>query len=133
MNPTATIRVAPTLTAVRRRLEAWRGARTHPSPIPEPLWAAAVALAQQHGLQATAQALRLNLTRLRERFEAADRTRRAAPGPAFVELAAPRAATRGACVIELTGSRGGTLRVELPHITMADVAALCRAVWSGDA
>ena len=133
MNPTATTHVAPALATVRRRLEAWRGARTHPSPIPEPLWAAAVALAQQHGLDATAQALRLNVPRLRQRLEAADRASRAATGLAFVELAPPLPATSSACVIELTGPRGGTMRIELTHITLPDVAALCRVVWSGDA
>src|SRR5207247_6741011 len=85
----------------RQQLDRWRSTRTHRSPIPEPLWAVAVQLARQHGIFATARALRLDYTRLKARVESAHRTsvvsskrsqrafRRAAP-PAFVELMAPR-------------------------------------------
>ena len=133
MNPTDTTAIPPALAAVRRRLDRWRRARTHPSPIPEPLWAAAITLTQQYGLDVTAHALRLNPTRLKQRLDGAGRVNRASTGPAFVELAPPPAPTRGACVIELTGPRGGTMRLELMSITLADLVALCRLVWSGDA
>lgn len=131
MHATAITRVVPTaLTALRRRLDRWRDARTHPSPIPEPLWAAAIGLAQQYGVRPTAYALRLNPRRLGQRLEQASRAGSASRSPTFVELTPPRAARSAACVIAVTLPGGGTMRVELATVTMADLAALCRSVWS---
>ena len=45
------------LEQVSRRIEHWRATRSRRGRMPEPLWAAAVALAQEHGLYATAQGL----------------------------------------------------------------------------
>ena len=88
---------------VRRRLDRWRDARTHPSPIPASLWAAAITAAERYGVQATADALRLHPARLKRRLEEAGRVGSAPTGPTFVELTpAPEAATPAACVIELT-------------------------------
>ena len=69
-----------TLERVRQRFEQWRRTRTpRRSPIPAALWSAAVAVARQHGVYATARALHLDYTALKTRITAAaDRT--AAPG-----------------------------------------------------
>ena len=104
MKGTESTRVVPAaLTALRRRLDRWRDARTHPSPIPASLWAAAITAAERYGVQATADALRLHPARLKRRLEEAGRVGSAPTGPTFVELTpAPEAATPAACVIELT-------------------------------
>jgi len=126
----------------RQQLERWRSTRAHRSPIPEPLWAAAVQLARQHGIFATARALRLDYTRLKAGVESAPRTsgvrskrsppasRRVAP-PAFVELIAPRPRSSPECRVELEGPRG-RMRIELQGITTADLVALSRALSQGD-
>jgi len=125
----------------RQQLERWRSTRAHRSPIPEPLWAAAVQLARQHGIFATARALRLDYTRLKARVESApfkSRTsvvrskrafRRAAP-PSFVELIAPRPGSAPECRVELEGPRG-RMRIEFKGMAMAELVALSRALWDG--
>jgi hypothetical protein len=46
------------LERIRQRLERWRRTRAHPrAPIPESIWADAVALARQQGPYQTARAL----------------------------------------------------------------------------
>jgi hypothetical protein len=131
------VRTAPMPIAterVRQRFERWRRTRTPGrSPIPDALWAAAVALARQHGLYATSQLLRLDYTALKKRMPAGDETVAPAHGsPTFVELT-PAPGPCAACVIEIEGPCGGRMRVQLPGVTFPDLVALTRMVWSGAA
>jgi hypothetical protein len=126
--------LATKLDGVRRTFTIWR--RGHPprSPIPEPLWALAVARARESGVHATARRLRLNYYALKQRVEAAGRPR-ATPvraAPAFVELvpAARRPAGSTECLIELADARGATMRISLTSPAPPDLAALSRAFWS---
>jgi hypothetical protein len=113
---------------VRQRLEHWRQTRTHRhSRIPDPLWAAAVAIARQHGLSVTARLLRLDYTALKRRVAAATGRAETAP-PTFIELPPPPAG--GECLIELEAPRGGTLRVQIKG-AVPDLVALSRMVWTG--
>jgi hypothetical protein len=121
----------------RQQLEHWRRTR-HRSPIPETLWAAAVELAQQHGIYPTARTLRLDYARLKARVKPArcklvikSAPRRPAP-PAFVELMAPRPGSCPECRVELEGPRG-RMRIEFKGIATAELVALSRALWDGEA
>jgi hypothetical protein len=124
----------------RQQLERWRSTRPHRSAIPEPLWATAVELARQHGLYATARTLRLDYTRLKTRLGStrhasgvsSKRAFRRAESPAFVELIGPRPGCSPEGVVELEGPRG-RMRIELKGITTADLIALSRALWEGEA
>lgn len=129
------LRTAPVPLAmerVRQRFEGWRQTRTpRRSPIPDALWAAAVALARRHGLYATSRLLRLDYTALKTRMPAGDRPVAPAPtSPTFIELT-PAPGPCAACVIEIEGPLGGRMRVQLPGVTLPDLVALTRVVWSG--
>jgi hypothetical protein len=116
-------------------------------PIPEPLWAAAGELAREHGINPTAKALHLEYGKLKQRAEAAvppvkrrvakatadapRRTRRTAP-PTFVELMAAPAGNFPGAVVELEGRRG-RMRIELKGVATAELVALSRALWDGEA
>ena len=120
------------LTAVRGRLDRWRRTRAHPrSPIPNALWADAVALARQQGLYRTARALHLDYGGLKAHVEAAD-GRDHSRRPTFVELAGSTQADRGTSVIELSGP-GGTVRLRVPGLALADLATLSRRLVGADA
>ena len=119
------------LTDVRGRLDRWRRTRTHArSPIPNALWADAVALARQQGLYRTARALHLDYGGLKAHVKAADA--RGGGRPTFVELAGPTRTDLSACVIELTGP-GGTVRLRVPGLALADLATLSRRLVGADA
>ena len=119
------------LETARRRVARWREARTHRGvPMPAPLWAAAVALARQHGLYTTARTLRVDYGSLKKRRDAAGAAR--VPAPTFVELAAPRPTDLGACVIELEAPQGGRMRIEVTGATLADLVALTQVAWRHD-
>ena len=138
--------IPPDMRKVYLRLKRWRRSHTGRLPIPEPLWAAAAELAREHGVFPTAKALRLEYGKLKQQVEAADsvakgrvakapvavppRARRAPP--AFVELMAPRPGSFPAGVVELEGRRG-RMRIELKGIATAELVALSRALWSGEA
>jgi hypothetical protein len=65
--------IHPSIEGARQRFDLWRRARSTSSPtspIPEALWALAVKVTSAHGINKTAQALRLNYNALNERVKA---------------------------------------------------------------
>jgi hypothetical protein len=104
-------------------------------------------LARAHGINPTAKALHLEYGKLKQRAEAAApavkrrvakatadvprRARRTAP-PTFVELMAPSPGSFAGAVVELEGPRG-RMRIELKGVATAELVALSRALWSGEA
>lgn len=118
---------------VRRHLERWRRTRTHPrSPIPDTVWAGAVAVARQQGLYQTARALRVDYGALKQHVEAADKVGRAGATRGFVELAVPPPRDAGECVIEIDGPHA-SLRIRLHDVAFADLARLSRTLAGVDA
>jgi hypothetical protein len=115
-----------TLDRARSRFERWRRRRHRRSPIPEPLWAVAVAAAKTHGLHRTARTLRLNSTDLKGRLGATDEAPVRTP---FVELLSVPGPTRPTCTLELANARGTTLRLQLPGMAPPELAALSRTLW----
>jgi hypothetical protein len=95
--------------------------------MPAALWAAALALARQHGLYTTARRLRIDYGSLQKRLDAAGADR--VPSPTFVELPAARPAGLGPCVIDLEGRRGRRLRIEVTGVTVADLVTLTQVAW----
>jgi hypothetical protein len=110
---------------VRRRLDRWRQTRAHRrSPIPTALWASAVAVARQEGLYRTARALHLDYGGLKAHVEAVDGDG-GRGSAAFVEFAGSTLTDLRPSEIELTGP-GGTVRLRVPGLPLADLARLSR-------
>jgi hypothetical protein len=149
----------PDIQKTYRRFERWRNSHTGRLPIPEPLWAAAAGLARVHGVFVIARALHLEYGKLKElagavgpatkkpadhaalpRTQAgrhsqtavSSRTRSRPRPPAFVELMAPSPGTSLECRVELEGRRG-KMRIEFKGIATAELVALGRALWDGEA
>ena len=114
----------------RVRFEAWRRRRVVGARIPERLWTLAVKLADAHGLNRTASALRLDYYALKRRVESTNAQAGSATS-AFVELAPPVAAPRE-CVIEFEDHSGATMRIHLRGCEVPDLVALGRGFWSGE-
>lgn len=127
---------------VYRRLNRWRSSHARRMPIPERLWAAAAALAREHGVFPTAKALHLEYGKLKERAEAPGqekkvvrKVRSAIPhhaestaAPTFMELITPRSGSLPSAVVELEGPRG-RMKIELKGVATAELVALSRALW----
>jgi len=95
-------------------------------PIPKRLWAAAAAVAREHGINPTSKALHLEFKGLKEFVQSARATKRTVPPtPQFVELMTPP--TVSECVIELEG-RHGKMRIQWRGMTAADLAQLSRMI-----
>ena len=120
---------------VGTRIEKWRKARKKRSPMPEPLWDAAVQLAQTDGVHPVARMLRLNYQTLKCRVaiassrEIPETRTQAAQG--FVELSsllqvAPPPSPSGP-VLELLDTDGGKLTIRLPAERALDVERLAEA------
>ena len=115
--------------SVRARIERWRATRTKRSPMPEPLWDAAVELAQAEGIYPIARALAVNYQTLRCRVAMASNGNSGTPA-GFVELTslpANGSVSRGALVLELSSGDGATLTIRLPLEREFDVERLAEA------
>jgi hypothetical protein len=121
------------LERVRQRLERWRRSRAYArAPIPESIWADAVALARQHGLYQTARALPIHYGALKQHLKTADRTVGARTRSGFIELRPMNRAADDACVIEVDG-RGTMVRIRCHGLGLPDLARLSRAIAGVDA
>ena len=120
------------LEQVKERFALWRQGRKRGERISNALWAAAVSLAEQHGIQRTAQELRVSCDVLNKHIARnVGPTRTAKAVPQFVELFAQpvlNAAPSAECMVEMENGRGGKMRVELNNINgLIDLAS---AFWS---
>ena len=108
-----------------RAFQSWRrGRRTSGGKaIPEQLWAEAVRMAGVHGVTKTAERLRLNGTRLKERCARAER------GTGFVELAASELPMSSECVVEIENAAGSRMRLVLRGASIAAVTAAAKELW----
>ena len=115
---------------LQQQLDQWRGAQKGRAKLPESFWQAAVDLAKQYGVFRTAQPLRLDYTRLKQRLNGAA-PQRESPQPAFVELVRPPAELEG-CVIEFESAQGAKMRVQWKSNVPPDWTNLLRAWRDGD-
>jgi len=119
------------LEKTRRCIARWRARRPYRgTAMPAALWAAAVALARQHGLYTTARTLHVDYGSLKKRRDAGGGGR--GPAPAFIELPAARPTGLGPCVIDLEGRRGRRMRIEVAGVTVADLVTLTQVAWGRD-
>jgi len=138
--------ISPDMRKVYRRLRRWRNSHARRVPIPDSLWAEAGELAREHGINRTAKALHLEYGKLKDRAEALGqekkvvrKMRSAIPrhavsttAPTFMELVTPRASSAASAVVELEGPRG-RMKIEFKGMTTAELVALSRAFWDGEA
>ncbi len=116
---------------VRGRIEQWRRTRAKRSPMPEPLWDAAVRLAQADGIYPIARALAVNYQTLKCRVVVASNGGSRTPA-GFVELTpmpenpahAAESVSGGETVRELSSGGGATLTIRLPSERELDVERL---------
>lgn len=121
------------LKQIAQRFRRWRERRKRGEHIPPVLWAAAVGMAKQHGLERIAHELRVDHDGLKKHLERAGGVARSGKvDTQFVELFAAPGAAAGMreCVVELENSRGAKMRVELNGNGLAGLASLCGAFWS---
>ncbi len=117
---------------VQERFERWRAGKQSRERIPARLWRAAAKLCAIHGVHRVARCLRLNHTALQERARSRVKARRSEPKPAFVEWGLPAGILAGASsaeyVVELASHGDGPQRIHARGASVAEVAALARAL-----
>jgi len=100
------------LAPLRQQIQEWRKVRTGTEPMPEELWAGAVALAKAFGICLIARALPVDYTALRKRVE-----RPSGAGlvkPTFVQLPATMApAAVPSTTIEISARDGSRMLIHL--------------------
>jgi hypothetical protein len=112
---------------VYRRLERWRMTRRGRSPIPKRLWAAAAAVAREHGVNWTSKVLHLEFKKLKRYVESEGAREHRATGTQFVELMTTPPAGFSECVIELEGRRG-KIRIQWKGVTASDLSQFSRMI-----
>ncbi len=130
MTKQAPYEVPADLKEIQQRFAEWRGSHSGRRPIPETLWAVATESASRHGVFRTAQVLRLDYTKLKQRTQGTTPAGRrpSAPPAAFVELMGPSAGPGCECIIEMEGRRG-RMRIEWKGPAAPDLTGLSRMLW----
>jgi len=129
--------IAADVTDIGARINRWRATRTKRSPMPAPLWNAAVRLAETHGIYPIARRLPVNYESLKGRVAAATRAREARvakrAGASFVEWRPPAPLPSSLPLsgpsVELGDARGATLTMRLGNGERLDVVGLASAFW----
>ncbi|MGH9719432.1 MAG: hypothetical protein ACRD8O_04420 [Bryobacteraceae bacterium] len=119
---------APSIEEVRSGFEQWRQTRQGKTPIPDELWAAAVAVARQDGVNRTAAALHLDGGKLKRRMVTVHSVSGKARPPAFVELTSLATSGLPEYTFEVEG-HNGKLRIHCKAASAAELVALSRALW----
>jgi len=100
------------LVPLRRQIQEWRKARSGPEPMPEELWAGAVALAKEFGVCPIARALPVDYTALRKRVERPSEA--GLVKPTFIQLPATVSpAAEPATTIEISARDGSRMVIHL--------------------
>ena len=118
------------LAQAQKRFANWRRTRQTGRRIPNSLWASAVKLAGQYGINQTARALGLDYYSLKKRLDEKPSELPSASTPAFVELASPSLTAPGECLVEFEDAAGARMRIHLKGSDTPDLIALGRSFWS---
>ena len=141
MNTRPPASVSTSLSIARRQFEQWRSQQQGHARLPVDLWAKAVRLAREHGLNKTVRTLGLNYDSLKKRLAASgsgqgDPGKTVVPsGPAdFIELL-PGVVKSGSpeCTIEREDGSGAKVRMHVEGIGVPDLVVLAGRLWSGQA
>jgi len=106
--------VKPTLELIRNQFETWRKRRRRRSPIPEPLWQAAVGLCRERSIYEVSRTLRLNYNDLKDRVaEARDRSPTVKPNPdlTFIKVGLGTPIGSSECIVEMEAPNGARMRM----------------------
>ena len=118
----------PSLEDVRKRFEAWRQTKEcSSSPIPEPLWDAAVELAHTHSIVEVARALRLDYNHLKKRVSHCRASCQPLGTPEFVELSIAREVPE--CILEGERADGARMRLSVKGALDPQIAEVAKAFW----
>lgn len=114
------------------RFEKWRSKQQTRTRLPDPLWSAAVKLAQEYGITRTARVLRLDYSGLKKRLESCVSETPPQAGPDFIQLLSSEFTAVAECAIECRDTHGATIRIHLKGPQLPDLAALTHSLWKGD-
>jgi len=132
MNPRSPTNVSPSLSLARHQLDQWRHRQSGRKRLPRELWAQAVVLAREHGINKTARTLGLKYESLKKHLEAAPA---GTAGPAeFIELVPQEMRPSSLeCMIEWEEGNGGKLRMHVKGARPVDLVSLARGLQDGRA
>jgi hypothetical protein len=121
------------LEEVKRRFDAWRREHRWLGRVPNALWRMAGEVAAVHGVEATAERLSLDPSRLDAWLPRNSTAATAAEAPAFVELPSLIMGPPAECALELEDASGRKLRVLLKGSATTQALAISQMLWRGEA
>jgi hypothetical protein len=127
------VRAGASLEEVKRRFDAWRREHRWLGRIPNELWRIAGEAAAVHGVEATAERLLLDPSRLEAFLPGTPAAATEDDAPAFVELPSLIMGPPAECALELEDASGRKLRIQLKGPATAQALAIGRMLWRGEA
>ncbi len=124
--------VPASLVRLEQRFAAWRKTRAVGQRIPETLWKSAVKMVAKHGLNRTAQVLKLDYYSLKKRVDSVSGASSLPRSSTFVELPSSPLAIASECVIQWEDARGSRMQVHVKGQNLPDVLELSRSFWNAE-
>ena len=117
------------LREAQRRFDLWRRDHRWVGRIPNELWRIAGEAAAVHGVEATAERLRLDASRLGAWLPRTPAAATEGEAPAFVELPSLIMGPPAECALELEDASGRKLRIMLKGAATAQALAIGQMLW----
>lgn len=121
------------LEEAKRRFDAWRREHRWLGRIPNELWRIAGEVAAVHGVEATAERLLLDPSRLEAWLPRTPAAATAGEADAFVELPSLILGPPAECALELEDASGRKLRILLKGPATAQTLAISQMLWRDEA
>lgn len=125
--------VGASLEEVKRRFDAWRREHRWLGRIPNALWRMAGEAAAVHGVEATAEFLLLDPSRLETWLPRTPAVATEDDAAGFVELPSLIMGPPAECALELEDAAGRKLRILLKGPATAQALAISQMLWRGEA
>ena len=122
----------PAMEEVRKRFEAWRETKAYSSsPIPQPLWDAAIELTRTHSIHEICKSLRLDYNILKKRLHETASPSTVLCTPQFLDLGFPPIPAQCECILEGERADGTRMRLSVKGALDPQMVEVAKAFWRG--
>lgn len=134
MNKKNDVELSADLQKVQAQFANWRRTRQGREPIPEELWQSVKALSKTYSIGEISKSLKLSHSNVKKHVLNSVYSTAKPPLPPvdFVELGIFEPPSSSSCILEMTNTKGSSLKINITGTPCIDVKELTNIFWSKD-